>query len=161
MWLPPVRAAVVKLALALAFSGAVPSVAAPSKKVMVPVGSGAGLVLPVTCAVKVTLLPKVDGLGVLLMLVLLTTLAIRIRRSCCGAGATLPPAGRGAAPGRLARTPHRLPGAPVSVRVVPLTLQVVGVQVSNVMGVRPLLALAVRVSVAPLSAVAGGVKLID
>ena len=45
--------------------------------------------------------------------------------------------------------------------MVPLTLQVVGVQVSNVMGVRPLLALAARASAAPLPAVAGGVKLID
>ena len=44
----------------------------------------------------------------------------------------------------------------MSVRVLPLTLQVVGVQVSNVMGVRPLLALAVRGSAAPLAAVAGG-----
>ena len=49
----------------------------------------------------------------------------------------------------------------MSVRVLPLTLQVVGVQVSNVMGVSPLLALAVKVSNAPLAAVAGGVKLID
>ena len=73
MWLPPVSAAVVKLALALAFSGAVPSVAAPSKKVMVPVGSGAGLELPVTCAVKVTLAPKVDGFKLLLKTVLLCT----------------------------------------------------------------------------------------
>jgi len=131
----------------------VPSVDAPSKKMIVPPGSGP--VLPVTCAVKVTLVPKVDGFKLLLKTVLLCTAVTRIRRSCCGAGATLPPEGRGAAPGWLARTPHRLPGAPVSVRVVLLTLQVVGVQVSNVMGVRPLLAPAVRVSAAPLAAVAG------
>ena len=44
---------------------------------------------------------------------------------------------------------------------MPLTAQVPGVQVSNVTGVRPLLALAVRVIVAPVAAVAGGTKLID
>ncbi len=62
-WLPTVRAAVEKLATALLFKRAVPSTFAPSRNVTVPVGI---LQLPVSCAVKVTLLPPTLGLGELL-----------------------------------------------------------------------------------------------
>ena len=59
LWLPTDNAAVLKLALALAFKATLPSEDAPSKNVTVPVGVAP---VPSTVAVNTTVCPNADGL---------------------------------------------------------------------------------------------------
>ena len=115
----------------------------PSLNSTVPLGDAAEV--KVTASVMDA--PKLAGLALLLSPNVGSVLESNNRRDCVGAAAVVPPWPSLPA-AREARTPHRLPaGAPeVVVSVLPLTVQVSGVQTSNLIGAAPPATLLVAVN---------------